>query len=46
MTIRTFFIWENERWWVLLGWVKKMLPGERDNYSDAEGKICQSFDSF
>lgn len=40
----TFELYENERWWVMIGWAKKLMLNERSLYSDKTGTKQLNFD--
>jgi hypothetical protein len=40
-----FEIFENERWWMLVGWAKNLIMNERPLWSDLTGKIYQDKNS-
>ncbi|KAI9105290.1 integral peroxisomal membrane peroxin-domain-containing protein [Phlyctochytrium arcticum] len=45
LTLR-FTTYENQRWFVGLGWVPHLLPGERPSYSDETGTTALPKESF
>ena len=34
-----FVVYENQRWWLGNGWGEKMLPNERNAWSDLSGNL-------
>jgi hypothetical protein len=38
--------YENQRWWLFIGWTDKMLTGERTGWSDEQGTQHQPKESF
>ncbi|KJE95378.1 hypothetical protein CAOG_08921 [Capsaspora owczarzaki ATCC 30864] len=36
---RCELVFENQRWWLAMGWTDRLMPGERPNFSDADGTI-------
>ncbi|RKO87172.1 hypothetical protein BDK51DRAFT_41293 [Blyttiomyces helicus] len=44
--VLSFETYENQRWWVGLGWVPKLLPAERGPWTDHTGGKAQPRSSF
>ena len=44
--IKSFFVYENQRWWLDKGWAQRFIPGDNQPWSDIEGQQLLLKDQF